>query len=105
MINLALVLSLTLRLLLALSSSTDPQITPRKVLLQYESAYGPTALTLMAIGLVFFSAFGFYSRGRAYRGKYKALIVGQAVTLTYLTFGFCTFLFRFGGGLPRAGLL
>ena len=42
-------------------------------------------LTLLC--LVTFALSGFYTYGRAYRGRYKALIIAQAVSLGYLLFG------------------
>ncbi|MCL6526892.1 MAG: NAD(P)-dependent oxidoreductase [Thermaceae bacterium] len=47
---------------------------------------------LLPISLILFAASGFYTRGRAYRGRYKMLVVAQAVTLSYLVFGFTAFL-------------
>ena len=43
------------------------------------------------IGLLTFAVSGFYTHGRAYRGRYKALIVAQAVSLCFLIFGFLSF--------------
>jgi nucleoside-diphosphate-sugar epimerase len=55
--------------------------------------------------LVTFALSGFYTHGRAYRGRYKILIVTQAVTLSYVLFGF---LRSFGGealNLSRGALV
>ena len=37
--------------------------------------------------LVTFALSGFYTYGRTYRGRYKALIIAQAVSLGYILFG------------------
>ena len=55
--------------------------------------YVHSAWLLILISLSLFWCFGFYTHGRAYRGRYKALIVFQAVTLAYL-------LFALAAGLP-----
>lgn len=48
-------------------------------------------LTVLCLGFFYLS--GFYSHGRAYRGRYKALIIVQAVTLSYMAFGAIMYLF------------
>ena len=42
---------------------------------------------LTILSLIVFSLSGFYTRGRYYQGKYKVLVVAQAVSLSYLIFG------------------
>lgn len=67
--------------------------------------YLQIAPLLTATSLLVFAASGFYTRGRAYRGRYKALVVTQAVSLAYLLFGFTSY---FVGGvaiMPRAALV
>lgn len=46
------------------------------------------ALPLTAICLVTFLLNGFYTYGKYYQGKYKALIVAQAVSIAFVLFGF-----------------
>lgn len=46
---------------------------------------------LTLVCLVVFSFSGFYTYGRAYRGRYKALVVTQAVSIGYLIFGAFTY--------------
>ena len=48
---------------------------------------------------------GFYTYGRAYRGRYKALVIVQAVTLAYVTFGFLAFVFYGISWFPRSALV
>jgi len=43
-------------------------------------------MTILSVGI--FRASGFYTHGRAYRGRYKALVVLQAVALSFVIFGF-----------------
>jgi len=60
--------------------------------LRYLQTFVQSVWILLPISLVIFAANGFYTRGRAYRGRYKMLVVAQAVTLSYLAFGFVAFL-------------
>lgn len=56
-------------------------------LAQYMEGYLQNFWILGIVSLVVFSASGFYTRGRYYQGKYKALVIAQAVGLSYLFFG------------------
>ncbi len=51
---------------------------------------GISLLDILAI-IVFFVS-GFYTRSRGYQSKFKALVVFQAVSITYLIFGFINYL-------------
>jgi len=67
--------------------------------------YRNIALLLTTICLTVFAFSGFYTRGRAYQGRYKALVITQAVSLAYLLFGFVAY---FLGGvldMPRGALV
>jgi nucleoside-diphosphate-sugar epimerase len=59
---------------------------------------------LTPICLIVFSASGLYTRGRAYRERYKVLVVIRAVTLSYLIFGFIAFLVPALVSFPRSTL-
>jgi FlaA1/EpsC-like NDP-sugar epimerase len=48
---------------------------------------------------------GFYTYGRAYRSRYKALIIFQAVGLSYLFFGFLSYFIPALIPFPRSALL
>lgn len=76
----------------------------RSVLLEYVDEYAATFWFLTIISLAVFYISGFYTRGRYYQGRYKALVVAQAVSLSYLLFGFIAFLSRIAGSLPRSVL-
>jgi nucleoside-diphosphate-sugar epimerase len=67
--------------------------------------YVSGAPLLTPIALWCFASFGLYSRGRFYTSRYKALCLGQAVTLAYLVFGFTTFFVPTVGPHPRSSLL
>jgi Nucleoside-diphosphate-sugar epimerases len=76
----------------------------RNVLLEYVDEYVATSGFLTIISLAVFYISGFYTRGRYYQGQYKALVVAQAVSLSYLLFGFTAFLSRVADSLPRSVL-
>lgn len=50
------------------------------------------SLFLSIAGPVIFGAFGFYTRGRFYASRYKAVAILQATTLLFLVFGFANYL-------------
>ena len=64
--------------------------------------YLTASLPLTISCLITFSLFGFYTYGKYYQGKYKALIVAQAVCIAYLVFGFLWFLLSPQNRLPIA---
>jgi len=78
---------------------------PQDVLLKYLMEYVGMFWILTPICLSVFHVFGFYTHGRFYRGRYKALIVAQAVTLSYLVFGFVAYLAHGSVSIPRSILL
>lgn len=63
--------------------------------------YRNGAWLLTLICLIVFSTSGFYTYGRFYRGRYKALVVAQAVTLSYMIFGFLFYLLGESLRIPR----
>src|SRR5690349_16526983 len=58
--------------------------------------WGNAGWSLTLISLAIFYLNGFYTYGRFYQGKYKALIVFQAVCQSYLVFGFVTYFLHDG---------
>ena len=71
----------------------------------YGEVYVKTSWFLVTVGLSVFSLFGFYTRGQSYRGRYKAVVVLQAVAVTYLIFSFAGFLFPTVFYVPRGVLV
>ena len=66
----------------------------------YFAPYFKHLFFLAAIGYVVFALSGFYTNTRSYRGRYKLLVVFNAVSLVFLLHGFATgFLLRMA--LPR----
>jgi len=102
LIQVALLSALALRLF-ALILLTDPATAPEieTYVRSYFSAYCNTAWPLTAVCLIVFYLNGFYTFGRYYQGRYKALVVTQAVSLSYLLFGFLSFFFAGSIQVPR----
>jgi nucleoside-diphosphate-sugar epimerase len=69
------------------------------------AAYANSAWALTFLCLTVFALSGFYTSGRAYRGRYKALIITQAVSLGYLLFGSLAYVSGGMFSLPRAALV
>jgi len=61
--------------------------TYRLLLWDSLTAYATSALVLTSLNLVVFTVSGFYTYGRAYRGRYKAFVVVQAISFAYILFG------------------
>ena len=69
------------------------------------SLYLKNTVLLTPISLIVFAASGFYTRARAYRGRYKVSMIAQAVSLSYLIFGFVAFLAPGLISMPRSAWL
>ncbi|HUG92678.1 MAG TPA: NAD-dependent epimerase/dehydratase [Planctomycetaceae bacterium] len=92
MINLALIAALALRFLVAFAMHESPRgFDYEQEFWSYVSAYLWNAGLLTFVCLVVFVRSGFYTYGRAYQGRYKALVIVQAVCLAYLVFGVLTY--------------
>jgi nucleoside-diphosphate-sugar epimerase len=67
--------------------------------------YFDSFVILVLVSLAVFWFAGFYTYGRAYQSRYRALVIVQAVSIAYLTFGFLAFLFYGIEWFPRTALL
>jgi len=117
MINLALIIALVVRFLFLFTTGYgNPDASVAFYTTVWEQsirAYSESAWLLTLICLVVFYLSGFYTYGRAYRSRYKALLIFQAVSLGYLLFGFLFFFFPsslfsyspFRTPIPRSALL
>jgi nucleoside-diphosphate-sugar epimerase len=93
LINLAILISLVARLLwIVATGNPGVAFNYRNTLWYYWGVYVNNAWLVTLISLIIFILNGFYTYGRFYRGRYKVLIVIQAVSLSYLIFGFLTYL-------------
>jgi nucleoside-diphosphate-sugar epimerase len=76
---------------------------PRPAFWEYVSLLERGLCVVLPIAIVNFALAGLYTRGRSYAAWYKALVIGEAVTLTFLIFGFASFLLPPQWlGLPRS---
>jgi nucleoside-diphosphate-sugar epimerase len=103
MVNTSFMIALGLRYLW-LVGIQEVVISAHAMLLIYIQYYVQNFWLLSVISIVIFWCSGFYNFTRLYRGRYKALVVAQAVSLSYLVFGFTDFLFPQFFALPRSVL-
>jgi nucleoside-diphosphate-sugar epimerase len=106
LINIATLTALAARLLYIVAfSEPEVNLNYRTTFWEYLKAYGNSAWLLTITCLVIFALSGFYTYGRFYRGRYKVLIVVQAVSIGYLIFGSLTFLSQGVLYIPRGALV
>jgi nucleoside-diphosphate-sugar epimerase len=87
LVNLAILTALAAGFFYYVAYEAPTVIDFRSTFWYYFDGYVSSAWLLNLISLVVFSANGFYTYGRFYRGRYKILVVIQAVSVTYLIFG------------------
>lgn len=102
MLNVAMVVGIATSVLFA---SARSEASATDAFLSALAAYGRWGWLGTAIALGVFYASGFYTRGRGYSSRYKALIVLQAIAVTFLIFGSLSFLLPEFVILPRAALI
>ncbi|MGB9898519.1 NAD-dependent epimerase/dehydratase family protein, partial [Thermanaerothrix sp.] len=107
MVNLALITAFTLRFLSFFmfgEEARDP-LFYSALFQNFVRAYRDLGWLLTLICLVIFYLIGFYTYGRAYRSRYKALLVFQGVSLSYLIFGFLAYFIQGSTPFPRSVLI
>jgi nucleoside-diphosphate-sugar epimerase len=104
MLNGVLIIALVLRYLwlIGVEGVVD---TAQYELRCYIQAYFTSCWMLTLISLVIFHFSGFYSHSRFYAGRYKALVIAQAVSLSYLIFSFLMLLTWDIIMFPRSALI
>jgi nucleoside-diphosphate-sugar epimerase len=106
LVNASALSALALRFLYLVAFEPPPvDITYNVLFWSLVSNYFHVAWLLTVICLLVFAFSGFYTRGRAYQGRYKALVVTQAVSLAYLLFGFIAYFLGGALDMPRAALV
>lgn len=103
MVNAALLIALALHYLwlVGVEGST---ISTQAALHSYGQIYLENFWLLTLVCLIAFYSRGFYTHSRIYRGRYKALVIAQAIGLSYVCLGFVAFLFPDTISLPRSVL-
>lgn len=105
-VNASYLAALAIRLLWKIS--TRPNVSAEGQVVAALEIFGQTFWLLTLIAFVVYSQSGFYSRGRFYQGPFKALVILQAVSLSYVLFGFVLYLSEARAWLsepPRSPLL
>ena len=102
MTNLALAIGMLARS--AIEIQTEGNGPPQDVFLKAAEDYVHSFWILTIILLVVAYLSGFYTRGRYYQGRYKALVVVQAVSVSYLIFACVAFLSQGAISFPRSVL-
>lgn len=114
MVNIAFATALSLRFMILFilrSDNANSSVSFYTAILQESiRAYRDCWWLLTAICLILFYLSGFYTYGRTYRSRYKALLILQAVSVAYLLFGFATYFlapppFSFLTPIPRSALV
>lgn len=105
-VNVALVLAFILRLFLnfwVVRTSVDSSAFNDLYALSdtFLEMWRISAWVITIVSLLIFWFSGFYTFGRAYHSRYKALVILQAVTLAYLVFGVLAYLIPVIPILPR----
>lgn len=103
MLEVALLSALFVRLGWIVAFETG--VSPRTVIHTYTDDFVRVSPLLVAIAIAVFAFSGFYTRGRMYRSRYKALVVAQAATLAYLLLSVGIYVFQIAPSLPRVALL
>jgi len=104
MLNIAMVSAIAFSVLFAANAQSS-RVDASGAFGNAVAAYTKWGWLGTAIAFGVFYASGFYTRGRGYRGRYKALIVLQAVAVTFLIFGSLSFLLPNFVVVPRSALL
>jgi len=102
-VNTALCLALILRFLwlVVFERQGDASV----LFFDFLYAFVNVAVVVSALSLLIFSLSGFYSYGRAYQSRYKSLVIVQAVSLSYLSFGALTYFTNKFLYLPRSAYI
>ncbi len=106
LINLSILASLSSRLFYYLAYELPKGgYDFQRTLWLYINSYISSSWVLTLICVIVFALSGFYTYGRFYRGRYKVLVVIQAVAVAYLVFGFLAYFSGTNLKFPRGALL
>lgn len=109
LVNLALIFALVCRFMWTFARYSDhPGVDTKAIFWEYVLAYQHNALPLTVICLAACWLSGFYTYGRVYQSRYKALAVLGSILQSYVLFAFLAYYFWNGLGLthvPRAALV
>jgi len=80
-------------------------VNPAEYAKLYKTIYIKTIFVLIGVGITNNFLFGFYNKGRSYASKFKAIIIMQSVSLTFLLFALFGFLLPNLFYVPRGVLI
>ncbi len=86
MLSFSLAVAYVIRYVVATSTPVLDVPSARRLLGAYSTAYGNNVGLLVLTGMIVFYLSGFYTHGRAYQSRFKAMVIIQAVTVSYLIF-------------------
>ena len=92
LINISVLTALVVRFLWIIAVSPGAATDYQEILWNYWQMFYNSAWLLTIICLSVFALNGFYTEGKLYRGRYKPLVIIQAVSIGYLIFGALTYL-------------
>jgi len=105
MVSASLALGFALRYMSIAGVEGAGSQTARTVLNTYITTYARDVWLLVPVSVLVFYLSGFYTYGRAYSSRFKALIVLQAVTIAYLVVASASFFLPEIMAIPRSVLL
>ena len=106
LLNVSLLLALAIRYFYLVAFETlEGGYTYNQMFWEYATFFRNRSWLLTVTCLVVFLLSGFYTYSRAYQGRYKALMIFQAVSLGYLIFSFFSYLLGLMPQLPRGAVL
>lgn len=86
-INASFIIALALRFMILMFMRWGTPLDHDKEFWSLVTVYWQNAIPLTVLSLVVYYCSGFYTYSRVYQGRYKALIVAQAVAHSYLIYG------------------
>lgn len=106
LLNVSLMLALAVRYFYLVAFETiENGLTYNQMFWAYVTYFSKRSWMLTAICLAVFLLSGVYTYSRTYQGRYKALIILQAVSLGYLIFSFFSYLLGLTPQLPRGAVV
>lgn len=108
LVNVAMVGALAVRLLLAVAFQGRNGSEYGEEFWGYACGYFNTGWLLTVISICLFALHGVYTYGRNYQGRYKALVIAESVSQSYLVYALLTYLVwdKFGmATVPRGALV
>jgi nucleoside-diphosphate-sugar epimerase len=69
------------------------------------NVWSPAAFLISVVGPSLFYKMGFYTKGRSYSGKYKALVILRSMAMLFSTVALCLYFVRLQPAFPRSSLL